>query len=351
MKNHEKALLLQCYRDCYCLKNKVSIRMVKLRHILMLSLLVGLTTITTTAQPPTNSGIKYTLRYTENFSGTTLNTNDWYYREEEGLVGGGYNRRSNVSVENGYLRIDYTNRDVNGDGIIDRVGGGIVSKKAFNYGYYEAKMKFYDATKGFHQSFWTVGAAANSAERMADRNADLVPFNNSMLEIDGVELDSDHNSGGANFYWHRKTPIRNAPGAPGKFSSSYTNTNEWIIYGFEWRPNLVIYYVNGVERHRFHYPGDSRHSPQEVLLTGLANNIDHFGGGGIPQPGAHFKVDWFKYYSYPVKANLVGNHDFESQKGKSEVPEGWIFSDGVKNNLYSDGTELLWDNGAKEGLP
>ncbi|HEY9256786.1 hypothetical protein [Chitinophaga sp.] len=116
----------------------------------------------------TNIPAGYTLAYAEEFNSNALNPAAWYYRET-GNYAGGYNRRENVSVVTqdgiGYLNIAYRNDvDWNNDGINDISGGGAITSKAFGYGYYEARIKFYHGATGLHESFWTHGMGISTWE-------------------------------------------------------------------------------------------------------------------------------------------------------------------------------------------
>ena len=303
------------------------------------------------ADPPLTG---YLLVYQDEFNLGVLNTNDWYFRAHEVPRLGGYGKKENVSVVTedgiGMLKVAYTREDVDGDGQTDPVGGGVISTTTFGYGYYEARIKFYDEAVGFHQSFWTHGLAkysTYSADYLYNEDAlnDRVPWKNTALEIDGIELDSNYNKGGCNFHWH--IPELSTPdNAHVSFNASYMDTDEWVIIGFEWVPGTVVYYVDGVERHRFAYDAnDQRFSPQEVWLTGLANNSDWWGGDGYPGSNAAMRVDYFRYYTRLSSGNCVGNSGFESQEAGSSATVGWIAYDGISDNIYTDQSEIRYDDG------
>ncbi|QHI68365.1 golvesin C-terminal-like domain-containing protein [Tichowtungia aerotolerans] len=296
----------------------------------------------------------YLLVYRDEFNDGVLNTNDWYFRAHDEPRLGGYGKKKNVSVvtenEIGMLKIAYTREDVDGDGQPDPVGGGVISTTTFGYGYYEARIKFYDEEVGFHQSFWNHGLARYTSYSddylyNEDAFADRVPWKNSALEIDAIELDSNYNKGGCNFHWHM--PESSTPeDAHKSFSASYMDTDEWITIGFEWRPGTIVYYVDGIERHRFSYDAhDDRVAPQEIWLTGLANNSEWWGGDGYPDANAAMRVDYFRYYTKPSSGNSVGNSGFESQGSSSSAVVGWIAYDGIYDNLYSDQSDVLYNDG------
>ncbi|WJH33573.1 glycoside hydrolase family 16 protein [Paenibacillus sp. CC-CFT747] len=296
----------------------------------------------------------YSLEYEDNFDGGVLNTNDWYYRDSDTVRYGGYSQKENVSVETadntGYLRIGYSKWDVNNDGVDDLVGGGVMSKRTFGYGYYEARIKFYNNSQGFHQSFWTTGLGyytsySNQYTYNTDATNEQVPWSNSMLEIDAIELDSSYNYGAANFHWH-KPSFSTPTGANKSYSSTYMNLNNWITVAFDWQPGVIIYYIDGVERHRVTYT-DTRYAPQEVWLSGLANNN---WGSGVPDPNASMKVDYFRYYTkrYPG-TNLIGNNGFETIGGSYQIVNNWTEVNGIPGQPDTDESKIITATDAYEG--
>jgi len=297
--------------------------------------------------PPKNG---YFLLYQDEFNGNALNEDDWYYRASDVARFGGYSQKENVSVITrdgiGFLNLAYTRKDMTGDGVADPVSGGIISKRAFGYGYYEARIKFYDEQVGLHQSFWTVGVGYYSSYNQdygynEDALSDRVPYVNSVVEIDVVELDSAYNKGGANFHWH--TPSFSTPSGVHKgFDSSYIDTSKWITFGMEWTPGQVVIWVDGVERHRINYV-DERYGAQQVWLTALANN--NWGGNGYPGPDAAMKVDYFRFYSRPNGGNLAANPGFEHNQAATSVVRNWISDDGIYNNISSDQASIPWNDG------
>jgi len=295
----------------------------------------------------------YSLAYAEEFNNNALNPSEWYYRET-GKYSGGYNKRENVTVVTqggvGYLNIAYRNDvDWNNDGVNDISGGGAITSKAFGYGYYEARIKFYNGATGLHESFWTHGLGILTGQTLGTEykeaaKQDLVPTNNQMIEIDAIELDAALNHGKTNF-WLYKVP-ESTSGAFNRYDASYMNLDEWITVGFEWLPNTVIYYINGIERFRFSHVTPA-FAPTEVWLSALANT--QWTSAGQQGPDASMKVDYFRYYNKPISANLIGNNSFEFGGAASEQVMNWVVYDGIYNNNITDGVRVVADGTAYEG--
>ncbi|WP_026904661.1 glycoside hydrolase family 16 protein [Pedobacter glucosidilyticus] len=242
----------------------------------------------------------------------------------------GYNRAANNEVVNGMLNIKF-NKDADGK----YYGGGIISKKMFGYGYYEAKVKIYTGTYGLHQSFWSLAPA---------------------VEIDGFEIDSKlislaplqpgrhrwfpdqitykpTSAEKANFYYHPNTKLNEpVPNDDGIWTDA---DGFWITAGYEWLPNVVNYYVNGQLRASYplidSFGNDVNvYQPSSIYLTALPFDIYPAQPMVEPQEGAKMQVEYVAYYSRPLNnVNLLGNNSFnyvESKfitTGKNEAPTGW----------------------------
>ncbi|WJH33567.1 discoidin domain-containing protein [Paenibacillus sp. CC-CFT747] len=255
----------------------------------------------------------YDLLYEDHFQGNALNENDWSYRTDSRF--GGYNLAQNVRVApdvdgNSNLYIDFKYEDYNHDGKMDYTGGGVISRHNFGYGYYEIRTKLYGGSKGLHQSFWTMGT---------NNGNDIMPVNNTVLEIDGFEVDSGtpgHIGSNTHYYIPNPNPL----GGP----SVDVDTTQWFTMGYEWLPDRVNYYVNG------HYYGSASNgkyfAPQNLWLTALATP-GGFGGAVPPLPGAAMQVDYFRYYGKNLDGvNRIGNASFEYNSTTKNVqdPVSWM---------------------------
>lgn len=212
-----------------------------------------------------------------NADGTGLDTGDWYYREGEKVICS--NSPDNVTVSGGLLHIALKREDRNG---MPYTCGGVISKEWFGYGYYETRAQLW-GDQGFHSAMWTTGLG----DSMPDTPLYKGP-NNRVNEIDGFEIDShaperiQHHS-----HWFVPEHIGNQGGVyVGPDSSDGYHT-----YGFEWLPNEIRYYVDGVLARVQPYPGP--HGLQSIWLTtlGYTAPVDESNLPGVTT------WDYFRYYA------------------------------------------------------
>ena len=263
---------------------------------------------------------KYKLVFEENFSGNTLNQKEWDYRVGERL--GGLNRAENVAVHDGKLTIRFDYEPV--DGVYRYTGGGILSKRLFGYGYYEAKAKLWGGTGGLHSSFWSMGCNGGDGVH--------TPAFNTIIEIDGYEVDSARpESIGSNVHYyvgaHRTVGgVLGAEDYPPVDSSK-----EAFVFGYEWLPNQINWYLNDVKIRTL--PNPAFYGPQNVWLTALGcdafdRNID------VTRLPGSSQWYYFRYYNIDLPGvNLVANGSFEYNKNRDfekeyirdlSIPVGWM---------------------------
>ena len=218
----------------------------------------------------------YQLGWSDEFTGTTLNTNDWYYREGEKAICA--NRPGNVSVKDGTMHIALKRETYQE---MDYTCGGIISRQTFGYGYYETRAKLW-GDKGFHSAFWQMGLA----DYVPDTPSYKGPYNR-FNEIDGFEIDS-HAPTSVQQHSHWTVPQH--IGNQGGVYTGPDSSDGYHTYGYEWLPNELRFYVDGVLSRTLAYPGP--HALQNVWLTTL--------GYTEPVEEAHLPGettwDYFRYY-------------------------------------------------------
>jgi beta-glucanase (GH16 family) len=193
---------------------------------------------TTTSSDPSPSsggpsGSGWTLTFSDEFNGTSLDTSKWYTT----LAGGRRNQPENgelqyyvdnaFTVSSGTLKITTKEQSTNG---LPYTSGLIRSKNFLQtYGYFEARMKL-PAGKGFWPAFW------------------LLPQNVWPPEIDIME-----NKGGD---ISRVSSAIHRANSSGGYGGNQTIWFDGLDSGFhvfaaEWNESEVVIYIDGVQRGRF----------------------------------------------------------------------------------------------------
>lgn len=246
----------------------------------------------------------YTLYYADEFDGTAVNETDWMYRDA-GPYSKGYNRKENVRVSGGLLHIDYKREQIGG--VWYNTCGGLVTKKLFGYGYYETRAKLFNATTGLHSSFWSMGLSNhiqydNITGLGAEITAGNLPYYNQILEIDGFEHDSGNN------YFDSGT-IVHVNGFANKRQTVSTTPNDWHVYGYEWTPTYIKYFVDGTLVHTVNFSTNPMpYAPANFWFTALGyKDVSDYS-----QLPGESQYDYFRYYTKDFSgANLIGNGAME----------------------------------------
>jgi hypothetical protein len=177
------------------------------------------------AQPyPGTPVTGYKLAWSDEFNGTVLDTAKWNYRTDTRFWS--LQRAANVRVASGSLYLDLKKETF---GTTSYTGGGVISKKLFRYGYYEARMKVPPGA-GWHSSFW------------------MMKYNRPATDTVSIELDPIENDSitplkyGVNTHRHLPTP-----------HLTYGNKNvttpslsaNYHVFGCEFTPTLIRYFFEG----------------------------------------------------------------------------------------------------------
>ncbi|MEO0054185.1 MAG: hypothetical protein RLZZ50_132 [Verrucomicrobiota bacterium] len=314
--------------------------MTPLGRALAVSLVLA-SSATAASLPPDSS---YVLLFADEFDGTTVNEKDWVYRLDrrggEANFSGirGLNRRENVRVSDGLLRVRVDQEII--DGKKENTGGGVLTKKRFGYGYYECRYRpLMKGNGGVHTAFWQRGPSANVlAGQLLDPTT---PAQNILFEIDSSELDNPHWVGTNNLYdviapkgmsdgypWPARFHIPVQPLEGG-----------WFIDAYEYTPEGIIFYDNHVEVARIRY--DRIRGQQNVWLTAL-NGFGTIKDTSI-YPG-ECDFDYFRFYAkdYPG-ANLISNEGFEYNLDSvdPQEPIAWHEAGDVFASSVSEGGAFL----------
>lgn len=181
----------------------------------------------------------YTLVWSDEFDGTSLNTATWNYEIGNGDWGWGngekqyYTRRTeNVEVSDGTLKIKALKESYGGQSY---TSGRITTKgkQEFKYGKIEARMKLPSFT-GSWPAFWMLGANQSSVGWP------------KCGEIDIMEaINTENNTHGAIHWYNDSTGYQNdgSSSSAGNLPSGYSRT-EWHTYGIEWDEERIRWYID-----------------------------------------------------------------------------------------------------------
>lgn len=166
----------------------------------------------------------YTLVWSDEFNGTSVDTSKWNVLNQ--LTGTGFATYtpSNVTVSNGYLhfKIDYQN--------LKYTTGGVTTNQKFSqaYGYFEMKARL-PKGQGLWNAFW-----------MLPQDGSWPP------EIDIIEMNGKYpNTVYFTTHWGTST-------APLSRGSSYTGADfsqDYHIFAIEWLPGKIRWFVDNIQRY------------------------------------------------------------------------------------------------------
>ncbi len=171
---------------------------------------------------PPDLATGYTLAWRDEFDGDQLNTAEWNIRT--GARFASENTKGNVSVDQGWLRLAVRKEKA---GPLDYTAGGVISKKEFKYGYYEARFRV-PRGAGWHTSFWMM---KNTGGQTGNRQ-----------EIDVIEQDSkDLTSYGMNLHIQHPKHV----GLAGRRVKTPNLAADFHVWGCEFTPREIRSYFDG----------------------------------------------------------------------------------------------------------
>lgn len=202
---------------------------------------------------PPEQAKAYQLAWHDEFDGQTLNTNDWTYRTDSKHWS--TQLPANVSVGGGMLHIALKHETA---GDKQYTGGGIITKQAFRYGYYEARFKC-PRGAGWHTSFWMM---------QHNRSGGTSPAT-AMQEVDVCETNSaDLHQFGANLH---KWPAPHKAFGPIPVKTPDLSA-DFHVWGCEFRPDRVTFYFDGKSVGKLD-PTSFPHGDQNIWLTVIASPL------------------------------------------------------------------------------
>jgi beta-glucanase (GH16 family) len=233
------------------------------------------------------------LMWSDEFSGETLNTNNWSYAFGNGGWGNNEwqyysNAAENIEVSNGALKITARHE---GTGPTEYTSARIITKDRFEfqYGKVEARMKL-PLGQGLWPAFWTLGA-----------NIDEVSWPRCG-EIDIMEhVNNEYMTHGA-VHWYN-----NGHSFTGQGTS--VDPTEYHVYGVIWDSNQIRWFVDGIQFYQFNIQASNQSDdafmhPMYLLLNlAIGGNWPGYPDASTPFPSSML-VDYVRVYQ-PLLANGV----------------------------------------------
>jgi beta-glucanase (GH16 family) len=168
----------------------------------------------------------YKLFWSDDFPGNKLDHTKWDYRtDSKGLS---MQKPENVIVANGTLKLLLKKEE---SGKMHYSGAGVISKQAFKFGYYEARLKV-PSSPGWHTSFWMMKYQENKGTSASK----------ACQELDVIENDSkNQKSYSCNVHKWRDGHIQLGT----KNIRTPILSEDFHIYGCEFTPSNVNYFFDG----------------------------------------------------------------------------------------------------------
>jgi len=243
-----------------------------------------------------NKNIENLLTFSDEFTETNLDISKWMYRELGTKRNDAWYVKDAVSIEDGNLKISvYSKKE--SDGTIKHYAGMIATQGLFlqKQGYFESRIKF-KTESGEWGAFW-LQSPNMGKEGLSDEDAGT--------EIDVVEHRVVDQSGKdvSNLLSH--TIHWGGYGVNHKSVNFQKNSsgiaNGYHIYAVEWTENAYIFYLDGVETHRWERTNEVpiSQTPEYIILSCEAH--DSSWAGNIPSIGykegeCYMLVDYVRVY-------------------------------------------------------
>ena len=246
----------------------------------------------------------YQLVWSDDFNGTALDTNRWFYRTGERLLS--FQKAENVFVTNGRLRLALKKEDA---GRVHYTAGGVISRQTFKYGYYEARFRC-PKSAGWHTSFWTMKYYNPGDKNSKVDFAQQVESGNRAVkaqEIDICEQDSVNNrsySAGV-IDWSGKNGKKSVGFGRKYYRSPRDEVPDFAAtfhtWSCEFTPTEVKFFLDGKLTHQV----DAKQFPQGDQNVWLTCVGALWGDPVKPQQiddldlPAYAEFDWVRIYTKP----------------------------------------------------
>lgn len=261
----------------------------------------------------------YQLTWSDEFNGTQIDEVKWHYRLD--CKHWSQQKKQNNTVSNGFYRIHLRKETTEcpdnhwlqpgqneGDEparVVQYSGGGIITNKAFRYGYYEARLKTPKGA-GWHSSFWmmkdlTVNADPSSlkfdanAQPQLESHLELDPFENDSIDPTHYQTDAHQ--------WKPKPGTADPGRTQNKVGTKQirfndgTKLTDFHVYGMEFTKTHLRYFFDGKLVSETEFPAEKyKHNDVNIWLTGLGTFLGKTKAVDDSRLPEQIQVDYVRFF-------------------------------------------------------
>jgi beta-glucanase (GH16 family) len=218
----------------------------------------------------------YQLAWQDEFNGRAVDTTRWLYRTDSKLWS--TQLPANVSVANGNLVLTLKKEDA---GDKHYTGGGVISREAFFYGYYECRFRI-DAGAGWHSSFWLMRHDGQGGTGTGQAALELDVIENASINPHAYSTTTHKWPAPHEQYGHRMVPV--------------ADVSRYHIYGCLYTPAEVRYYLDDAEVQKVDI-ATLPQAPLNIWLTSIAAHLGKTERVDDTRLPGHVYYDYIRYYT------------------------------------------------------
>jgi len=213
-------------------------------------------------KPYGDAAAGYTLAWSDEFDGKTLDQEKWHYRTDSKHWS--TQLPENVEVKDGNLILQVKKEESKGKAY---TGGGVISKPQFKFGYYETSMKVPPGS-GWHTSFWLMGydGAGGTGTKKTVQEIDIIENDSSNLRKYNLGI---HNWGPPIV---PKPAVKMSGRSVGVGKVGKDLSEGFHVLGCEFTPEATKYFLDGQLVHTID-TSPLTPSDQNIWLTTIASQL------------------------------------------------------------------------------
>lgn len=201
------------------------------------------------AEPPAG----YTLTWSDEFDGDKLDVTKWDYRTDSKHWS--TQTPANVTVSDGFLSLGVKKEAQRGK---QYTGSGVISKRLFKYGYYEAKFRVPPGA-GWHTSFWLMKYDSNGGTGTKGANQEIDICEQDSVNLGAYSLNLHDWENKHRSYGHKRVKTEDLSAAK-------------HVWGCEFTPKHIRYYFDGKLVQQLDATW-LNHGDHNIWLTSIASHL------------------------------------------------------------------------------